>query len=54
MQMDEAARLREKSGRPCKNPNYEKEYYAGADTGDRVCRNCGYYDFNHTDTDEDE
>jgi transcription initiation factor TFIIIB Brf1 subunit/transcription initiation factor TFIIB len=42
MQMDEAARLREKWGdKPCSHPKIMKEYYLGSQTGDKVCTTCG-------------
>jgi len=42
MQADAAQRLRERWGdKPCDHPDTEKEYYLGAQTGDRVCTKCG-------------
>jgi hypothetical protein len=49
MQMEKAKRLREQWGdKPCDNPRFDKEYYLGADTGDKVCTICGHYDWEHT------
>ncbi len=53
MQMKEAKRLREQFGKPCQNPSYEKEYYLGASTGDRVCSNCGFSPEAHEEKKED-
>lgn len=42
MQFEKANRLRDEWGdKPCSHPSTEKEYYLGADTGDRVCSQCG-------------
>ncbi|MDT3417203.1 hypothetical protein QO009_003098 [Brevibacillus aydinogluensis] len=42
MQMEDAARLREKWGdKPCDHPYLDKEYYLGGQTGDYVCIQCG-------------
>lgn len=52
MQKKDAQRLREKSGEPCNDPSYDKEYDLGGDTGDLVCTNCGFYDYEHEEDDE--
>jgi hypothetical protein len=42
MQWKDAEKLREIWGdKPCEHPNYDKEYYLGADTMDKVCTQCG-------------
>lgn len=42
MQMDKARELRLSWGKKhCKHPSFVKEYYLGADTGDKVCTQCG-------------
>jgi hypothetical protein len=42
MQAKQAQILRDEWGdKPCNHPNYEKEYYLGANTGDKVCTQCG-------------
>lgn len=42
MQMDKAIELRKAWGNKlCSHPNFDKEYYLGADTGDYVCTTCG-------------
>lgn len=44
--MNEVKQLREALGdKSCPSPMFEKEYYLGADTGDRVCSVCGRYEF---------
>ena len=44
MQHDEAQKLsREWGDKPCSHPEYDKEYYLGANTGDYVCTTCGRY-----------
>lgn len=49
MQLEKAKLLRQKWGdRPaCENPNFDKEYIQGSDTGDLVCTICGHYDWDH-------
>ena len=45
MQFEKAKRLAESTTEEQKkncNHAYEKEYYLGADTGDRVCSKCGH------------
>jgi hypothetical protein len=40
--MDEAKRKREAWGtKPCKHPNFDKEYSLGSGTGDYDCVTCG-------------
>jgi hypothetical protein len=42
MQFTDAQHLRELWGdKPCDHPGYDKEYYLGADTMDKVCTQCG-------------
>jgi len=42
MQFSDAQHLRETWGeKPCDHPGYDKEYYLGADTMDKVCTQCG-------------
>ena len=42
MQWKDAKQLREIwGGTPCDHPDYDKEYYLGADTMDKVCTQCG-------------
>jgi hypothetical protein len=42
MQWKDAEQLREIWGdKPCDHPDYDKEYYLGADTMDKVCTQCG-------------
>ena len=42
MQMSKSQQLRDEWGdKPCGHPDFDKEYYLGADTGDKVCTTCG-------------
>lgn len=42
MQHEEIEQIRRAWGnKPCDHPSVEKEYYLGADTGDKVCTQCG-------------
>lgn len=42
MKLEEANERKENWGiRPCKHERLEKEYYMGAQTGDKVCVTCG-------------
>jgi len=42
MEMKKAQRLRTAWGdKPCDHPDYDRENYLGADTGDKVCTQCG-------------
>jgi len=42
MQYDDAQRKRQYQGNEdCEHPDYDKEYYLGAQTGDYVCTSCG-------------
>ena len=42
MQLHKAQSLREQWGdKPCEHPNFEKEYYLGAQTMDYICTTCG-------------
>jgi hypothetical protein len=42
MQFDKALELRRRWGdKSCDHPEFEKEYYLGAQTGDYVCTVCG-------------
>ena len=42
MQFEKAKQLRDDLGdKPCEHPDFEKEYYLGAHTGDYVCVQCG-------------
>lgn len=42
MQHEEKEQIRRAWGdKPCDHPSVDKEYYFGADTGDKVCTQCG-------------
>jgi hypothetical protein len=42
IQSKEAAEKRKQWGdKPCDHPSFAKEYYLGAQTGDKVCVQCG-------------
>jgi hypothetical protein len=42
MRMKKAQRLRTAwRNKPCNHPDYDRENYRGADTGDKVCTQCG-------------
>ena len=42
MQMRKVQTLRDEWGdKPCDHPDYDRENYLGADTGDKVCTQCG-------------
>lgn len=42
MEMKKAQGLRTAWGnKPCDHPHYDRENYLGADTGDKVCTQCG-------------
>ncbi len=42
MQIKKAQQLRDDWGdKPCEHPDFDREYYLGAHTGDYVCVQCG-------------
>ena len=42
MQASKAKDLRDDGGgKPCDHPDFDKEYYLGAESGDYVCTTCG-------------
>lgn len=42
IQREEALKLRKAWGnKPCNHPEWGKEYYLGANTGDYICLQCG-------------
>jgi len=42
MQSKSAAEIRKKWGnKKCDHPEFDKEYYLGAQTGDYICTQCG-------------
>jgi hypothetical protein len=40
--MSKAAALRQSWGnKPCNHPDWDREYYLGTNTGDKICTSCG-------------